>query len=414
MGKTFFCLAVSLICTTSTFAQSEPLAGPVRRPDTTPHNETHTSPTVADKTRVMELFQNQQFDDAISYLRPSLGDDSANTTVLGYLGYAYYMMDNTRDAENCYQKIFALDSANTSALRYLEALHQHDDPDGALIYTNHLLTLQPDHAIWWRTKGELLRRMKQPQTALTCLQRAYTLAPEEVKNIAALADILIENKEYPHADSILDLGLVKDSLNFTLLKLRQRSAYNAKDYATAIIPGEKILAMNLPDVNSQTWLGLSHYNLQHYSDCIRACQFLLNNGYDIEPLYYYISRSMSKLKNYSGSNMMLQVCLKKSIEPTTEWYYNGMADNYEALKDYKQAIAALDTAYYLYKDPLTLYNSGRMAETGLHNKTLARQYFTRYLAVAHPETPEEKKVYAYIRSRWGHSATGKHPAASSR
>jgi hypothetical protein len=47
-----------------------------------------------------------------------------------------------------------------------------------------------------------------------------------------------------------------------------------------------------------------------------------------------------------------------------------------------RSIAHYDTAYYLFKDPLTLYTCGRIAETELRDATLARRYYRRYLAVA--------------------------------
>jgi tetratricopeptide (TPR) repeat protein len=107
------------------------------------------------------------------------------------------------------------------------------------------------------------------------------------------------------------------------------------------------------------------------------------------------------LKNYSVSDSLLRKALAKAIGKTAEWYYDDLGDNYEATHDYRKAIAQYDTAYYLFKDPLTLYTCGRIAETELHNATLARQYYRRYLALAKPQTAEEKKAYRYVRERWG-------------
>ncbi|HVW63289.1 MAG TPA: hypothetical protein VHC48_24730, partial [Puia sp.] len=82
-------------------------------------------------------------------------------------------------------------------------------------------------------------------------------------------------------------------------------------------------------------------------------------------------------------------------------YYNDLGSNDEELKDYKGAVAHYDTAYYLFREPLMLYNCGRISETMLHNRTMARKYFTLYLAKAHPVTAEEKKAYEYVRRHWG-------------
>ena len=89
---------------------------------------------------------------------------------------------------------------------------------------------------------------------------------------------------------------------------------------------------------------------------------------------------------------------------TAEWYYNDLGDNYEELKNYKEAVAHYDTAYYLFKDPIMLYNCGRISESLLKNTAMARKYFMLYLKTAHPQSPEEKKAYNYVRTRWGKSS----------
>jgi len=101
------------------------------------------------------------------------------------------------------------------------------------------------------------------------------------------------------------------------------------------------------------------------------------------------------------SNELLAICLDKAISHTAEWYYNDLGSNYEELKDFKTAVANYDTAYYLFKEPLMLYNCGRIAETQLKNKAMARKYYTLYLRTAHPLSAEEKKAYNYVRLHYG-------------
>jgi tetratricopeptide (TPR) repeat protein len=126
---------------------------------------------------------------------------------------------------------------------------------------------------------------------------------------------------------------------------------------------------------------------------------MIDMGLNLEAVYYYESRAQTKLKNYSVSNELLRIALSKAINRTAEWYYDDLGDNYESMKDYRQALAHYDTAYYLFKDPLVLYTCGRICESELHNNVLARRYFKRYLALAKPETAEEKKVYKYVKER---------------
>jgi tetratricopeptide (TPR) repeat protein len=367
---------------------------------------TMAQPVAFDKSKVGDYFQNQQFEEAIQYLATALRSDSNNISLLGYTGYAYYMNDNKQAAEGCYQHIFDLDSNNIAALSYLVLLNTNEDREKAMSFTRRLLGLQPAKAVWWRTMGELLRRAQQPDSAMDYLTRAHELAPTDAKTIAALADVLIDKRYYPLCDSMLDAGLERDSLNINFLRLRIRSAYQAGDYPGVFIPGERLIRIDEPGAvsGSLTWLALSYYNLKKYPDCIRVCEYMLNSGLEQEAIYYYEARAWAKLKEYAKSNTLLDTCLTKAISKTADWYYYDMGENYEGLKNFKMAMASYDTAYYLFKDPTMLYNCGRIAESELKNTTLARKYYSRYLAAAHPQSPEEKRAYAYVRSRWGKAA----------
>src|SRR5580698_1989659 len=58
-----------------------------------------------DKEKIMDLFQDQQFDEAVAYLSPVLKADSNNVPVLTYTGYAYYMQDDEQAAIACYRRM---------------------------------------------------------------------------------------------------------------------------------------------------------------------------------------------------------------------------------------------------------------------------------------------------------------------
>jgi tetratricopeptide (TPR) repeat protein len=410
MKKAFLCLFFCAAAEFAVFAQTaggprEPLTA-LRDPDTSPLKGKDYSVAAnfaggVDKSKVMDLFQDQQFDEALNYLSPVLQADSDNVPVLNYAGYAYYMSDNEAAARACYERILTIDGNSLTALHYLVLLDEQVDARRALEYPQRLIELQPHKAAWWRVSGELFGRLQRPDSALVYLDKAYELAPGDVKTVVALGNLLCEGKAYGRADSIADLALQRDSMNVSLLKLRVRSGYAQKDFTAALAPGERLLKLNEPSVNSLEWLALSYYNLKQYPDCIRVCEGMLDMGLELEAVYYYEARAEAKQHHYDSSNSLLHKALTKAKSPTMEWYYDGLGDNFESLRDYKKAVAHYDTAYYLFKDPLALYTCGRIAETELKSPALARQYYRRYLAAAKPETPEEQKAYRYVRQRWG-------------
>jgi tetratricopeptide (TPR) repeat protein len=354
-----------------------------------------------DKNRVMEFFQNQQFEEAITYLSPVAAVDSGNLQVLGYLGYAHYMNENTEEAEKYFQRIVSIDPGNLSALGYLARLNTNKDPEKAKQYTWRLVTLQPGKAVWWRNMADLLHRTNQPDSAMSYYHQAYSLVPDDYRNAAGLAEILIEKSDFARADTILERGLTKDSLNISLLKLRIRSSYDEKEYEHALPPGERLMRLEETSVSPLTQVVLSYFTLKKYTDCIRVCEYMLNKGLELESIYYYEAKACSKLKLYAKSNELYETCLAKAISGTAEMYYYNLAENYEALKQYSKAVSQYDTAYYLFKNPVMNYNSGRIYESELNNAKLAQKYYALYLQTARPHSADEKKAYEYVKERWG-------------
>lgn len=352
-----------------------------------------------DKNIIFDYFQNQQFAEAIFYLTPILSADTNCLQVLSYLGYANYMNENPGIAQDYFLKIIKLDSDNISALEYLIRIDNGKHPDKGLGYVHRLIQLQPDKAAHYREMAGLFSRKRIIDSALLYYSEAYRLSPMDPKNAAGYADILIDMKNFVKADSILKAALEKDSLNVFCLKLSVRSAYEAKNYQAVIQPGERLILLEEGSLAPLTQLLISYYNLKQYSDCIRICDYLLKNEVESESVYYYEAKAYAQLKDPDKSNDLLQICLSKSISKTAELYYYSIAENYEALRKYKKAIANYDTAYYLFKDPVMLYNCGRISESNLHQGNLAKKYYNLYLKRASPKTADEIKAYDYVKRK---------------
>lgn len=354
-----------------------------------------------DKNKVLDYFQNQQFEEAINYVQPALGADSSNMQALGFAGYAWYMSERIPQAELCYLKMVAIDSTNITANHYLAGIYNNREIDLSMFYIARLIRLQPAKSAYYRTMGELLSRKNEKDTALLYLNQAYALAPNDLKNISALADVWLDKKEYKKADSILQVGLAKDSIYLPYLKLCIRSGYETKNYVSIIMPGEKLMRQSEISSNYLSKLIIAYYNLNQYEDCIRVCEYLFDNRVELEGIYYYEAKAYAKLKNFDKSNELLQICLHKAISENAETYYFSLGENYEATTSWKKAIAAYDTAFYLFKKPLALYSIGRIYEVEWKNEELARKYYLKYLAAAKPEAADERKAYRYVKERYG-------------
>lgn len=357
--------------------------------------------TAFDKNKVMEFFLNMQYDDAINYLLPAERSDSSNLQILGFLGYAYNMNEDLASASRYYGKMLSIDSNNIAANQYFANFYSSSEPDQARGFVYRLIRLKPDNAFYYKKMGDLFRRKLQKDSALIYYDFAYQLSPNNATYGAGLAELLIDQKNYSRADSILQQGLNKDSLSILYLKLRIRLFYETKAYLMVLKPGETLIRLEEGPSSAFTQVALSYYNLKMYKDCIRVCDFMIDKELGSESVYYYAAKAWSKLNEYKISNELLRVCLKMAISNTADYYYHALGENYEELKQYKTAIAHYDTAYYLFKKPIMLYNSGRIWDSNLNNEPAAKRYYSRYLTVAKPESTDEKKVYDYVRKKWG-------------
>lgn len=353
-----------------------------------------------DKNIVMDLFQNMQYEDAIDYLLAAEKTDSLNMQILGYLGYAFHMNEDQSNASKCYQKMLNIDSNNVSANQYFSSIYSNAEPESARIYMRRLLNGNPSKAVYQRKMGDLFRRSNQKDSAFVYYEQAFRLSPSDNRNGAALAELLIDQKNYLRADSIIDQGIAKDSLSVPYLKLRVRSSYEVLSFQQVLIPGERLMRLGEGSLSTITQLALSYYNLKLYKDCIRVCDFLIVKGMAGENLYYYSAKAHAKLREFDISNELLRTCLNLAISNTAEYYFDALGGNYEEMKQFKKAIAQYDTAYYLFKNPLMLYNCGRILDGSLKNNEAAKKYYSKYIRLAKPQSADEKKAYEYIRKKY--------------
>ena len=362
-------------------------------------NNCFSQETLIDKNKVLDFFQNQQFEEALEYLGPIYATQPDNIQVMNYLGYAQYMLDDYREAKKIYQQIFSIDSNNISANQYLAIITYNQDADECLSFYQRLHNLEPSKAVHCRHIGELWSRKNNSDSALYYFQKAYYMTPKDYRNAVGFAGALLDEKQYNRTDSILEAGLKLDSLNGSYLRLRVRSAYEAGDYKNAIAPGETLLKLKENSTNTISQIILSYYNLKLYSECIRVADYTIAEEIVSESIYYYQAKSYAKLLDYEKSNQLLRQCLSTAISKSAELYFYTLGENYEALKKYKTAIAQYDTGFYLFRNPVLLYNCGRIYESDLKNTTRGKNYYKRYLLYAKPDNPDEKKAYDYVRKR---------------
>lgn len=353
----------------------------------------------ADKNRVMEYLQEQRYEDAISYLKPVIND--ADTKDLSLLAYTYYQAGKIPEATETYNKVLLLDSNYVVAHQYLASIkYQQEQPLNALIHYKRIVQLQPQNATAWKQLSFAGFAGFLNDSAFVWLEKAYVLKPTDPKVVARLAEEWIEKKRFNTADSLISIFLTNDSSSAAVLMTGTRTSYLQKDYTRTLTFGHKLMEQHLVSPNTFLYVTAAGYNLKKYEECEQVYEYLRERNATSENIIYYAAMAKTQLKKYEESNELLRLCINMALSKNLDNYFSGMSANYEASGKYKPAIASLDTAYYLFHQPLREYSIGRIYDTHLKNEAAAQRYYKKYLQLYKPtSTEEEKAIYRYLKTR---------------
>nr|WP_295864431.1 tetratricopeptide repeat protein [uncultured Chitinophaga sp.] len=352
-----------------------------------------------DRNRVMEYLQDQQYEEAIAYLRPKVNLQEPREMAL--LGYTYYQGGKMTDAADTYEKVLMLDSTLIPALQNLATIRSQQERHGeAVSLYQRIVQLKPASAAAWKQLGFAAFIAQMPDSGFAWLQQAYQLNPADARVAARTAEEWMERKAYPRADSITRVFLERDSTASVVLMTAAKTTYMVKNYQRTAGIGEQLQRLNVVVPNTFVYIIAANYTLKKYQACIDIYQYLLDRNAASENITYYTALAHTALRQYKESNELLLRCIDFAKSSSLENYYSSMATNYENLRQFKPALASLDTSWYLSHNPLRQYSMGRIYETGLNNNNTAMKYYKRFLQLYKPgSSPEETEIHRYLRSR---------------
>jgi len=359
-----------------------------------------TSSLFAQQTdSVMEYLQEQDYPRAIAYQKAHL--DSNNVKQQSLLAYTEYQAGNEEEAIKGYQKVLKLDSTNVSAHQYMANILQNKR---ALIlaipHLRNIAALRPNNAVAVRQLSFALLDNFEVEEGRALLLKAYQMNPNDPRTVNRLADERIEQEMYTAADSILNLYLQRDSSQYYIIGTAIRSKYHLKNYKSVLALGKYLMAHEVIMPGAMSYVTAASFTLKEYQCCVDINSFMEERKSASEQIIYYAALSQTKLKHYEESNLLLNTCIDLARSKNLPDYYAAIATNDEGLKLYKPAVACLDTAYYLSRQPMHLYSIGRMYDVNMKNEATAKRYYKRYLQEGDSTDKQEAMIYKYLRETY--------------
>jgi len=350
-----------------------------------------------DKVKLAGYYQKQDFDEAINFLKSYEGRNEESVSFNTDMGYALFMNEQYDEAKTYFQKGLLLEPANFESTLYLAQIwFIRNNPDSSLFYYNALIRSNPENYRFWQKAGNLNYQLGNYDSAFNCYSNAYRLNNRSARIAVSLVNLLSRNKKTDAADSLLQEFLARDSADEDVIAKRIEISFRKSLYDTVIRWGEKLWRdssrLTVPFVN----LAFSYLNKQLYPECLQLCEWLEYGNKANESILYCEALALSKTRHYNESNEKLDECIKMSIQEEAHTYLNAKADNFESLKNFKQATKYYDTAWYIFHAPYDLYFAGRIYDKYFRNTVKAKYYYRLFQKNRPaPKNSGEQRVIEY-------------------
>lgn len=348
---------------------------------------------------VMEYLQEQDYPRAITYLQAHL--DTNNVKQQSLLAYTYYQAGNYSEAVSTYEKVLDLDSTNVSAHQYIANICVNQQAIIlAIPHFRRIAALRPNNPVAIRQLSFALLNNNEAEEGFNLLLQAYKLNPADPKTVNRLADERIGQEMYASADSILNVYLQKDSTQSFIMGTAIRCNYYLKNYKNCLVLGRYLMQHEVVMQGAMSYVTAASFSLKDYQLCIDINTYMENRKSPSEQVMYYAALACTQMKKYEESNQLLNTCIDLARSKSLPDYYAAMASNNEGLKLFKPAIASMDTAYYLAREPMYLYSIGRMYDVNMKNQVAAKKYYKRYLQEGDSTDKQEAMIYKYLKETY--------------
>ncbi len=346
---------------------------------------------------LLDYYQNQRFDLAADYLKQNNPEPITNVKILKALAYCNQMNGKLPEAENYYERVYAIDSTSTSVLYSLGSINlRRGNEINAEVFYKKIIAKDTSNFIIYKQLAKISLDKKDVIAAVNYLIKANKLNPEDADIASDLGDMYISLKAYAGAEKVLDRAIIADPENMILLQSLVKLEYNQKKWPETANNCEKILLLGNQSGSILTQLGIAYYNLNQYKCSIETFSQIADPEQN-ETTYYFTGACYKALKDYDKAISYFQKTIIQGISPNINSYYSEIADTYETLKKFKKAEIAYQKALQFTEMPITWYSLANLYDTELKNKSSAIKYYKKFLE-AKPAKNQQSYI-AYAKSR---------------
>ncbi len=342
-----------------------------------------------------EALNNYQYQEALDHFYECHRVKTQNKDYLQKLAFCYMKLGDYNEAKFSYNSLLKKDSTNVNAWSNLGSLYEKElNYSKASECYQELLAIDSTNSYYFRQNAFMSLRLKDPIRAIAYFSQAHELNEKDLVVINELSSLLLQIRQAPAAEAIINKGLKLAPDNLKLLYTSSDILHHKKDYENVVSTISH--AMSLRDTSQyyQKMIGAAYLHLEKFDSCIYHLNEIVRKGEDSELTHYQLALAYKGNGDLAQSEIEYQAAIEKGISENVGVYFKNLALVFNEQNKLKEAIAAWKKAVeYSPDEHVYLYFLAKDCDNYYRDKKIARRYYRQYYDT------KDKQYREYVRLR---------------
>ena len=346
-----------------------------------------------------ENYENQQYALALESYEALLATDSTDLKLFERAALSAYKLGDLPVARKYFLELEKKDTSSWVALTSLASIYEtNSNTPKAIKYYHKLIKHFPDNAINFRKLAQQYQKAGLKNEARNYYEQALEKNNKDQYTIKGLGELYLREKKYALTDSLLNLGLGRDSSNIQFNLLIANSKYLQKAYDSTVYYMEVIRGKYDLRPHQNKMLGYAYMQVDSLDRAIFHLTKAINDPGTKEYAHYNLGVAYEKQGNTEFALHHFQEAVKEGISDDVDLYHRNVARLYAKEEDLKAAIPHYQDAYKYGEDPLVLFYLARASDNYYKDKNIAIRYYTKFIKSNYDHAEYQK--YAADRKRY--------------
>lgn len=343
----------------------------------------------------MEALSNYQYQKALDHFYECHRVETNNKSYLQKLAFCYMKLGDFNEAKFSYNSLLKKDSTNVNAWSNLGSIYEKElNYSKASDCYQELLAIDSTNSFYFRQNAFMSLRLKEPIRALAYFSQAHELNGKDLVVINQLSSLLLQIRQVPMAETIINKGIKLAPNNLKLLYTKSNILHAKKEYKKVVSTISH--AMSLRDTSQyyQKMIGAAYLHLEKFDSCIYHLNEIVRKEEDSELTHYQLALAYKGIGDLEKSETEYKAAVEKGISENVGVYFKNLALLFDEQNKLKEAIAAWKKAIeYSPDEAVYLYFLAKDCDNYYRDKKIARRYYRQYYDT------KDKQYREYVRLR---------------